>query len=601
MSEKKYELEIVDLRMLRQRLIRHENWVKDPRSGEPLNLQHTDIRLALREAECAREAGAHQETDPLQNRCLNDANLSDCLGLLPEHLSGSSLVRAVLPSSITYQEMQGERQRVLHSHQRFVLALLLWGIYISLTYFSVPEIRWAMPSARVMLPLCAVSVPSVLFLQMALVPYVFLGLGERRTRLRGNFLLRQMPARFPDGQPPTPEPLPKKLYAMLIASSLSLALLFVVRCFALHQPMLSLWHAVLLAGILGILGIAGTGAQVPLKRLFCLVFALMGVAWCVVQAPSSSYAAQITARLQALQQSSLVHNANLGYRTDQREEKRGLHERLAPPLFPLGDWTPRLVLVAAEDKKLMGADMTGASLRFLEAPYSHWDASCFVGVDATGASFSHSHLPSVTFTRRTPHAPTHLNFADFTAANVSGIEAEGVEATHTNFTHATLTQANLRLANLTAANLYQAVLDHANFSGAYLRDADLSETSASNCQFIGAYASHARFDGANLASANLHECNLQAAVLVRTNLHATDFTRANLQEADCTGADFTDAKLEDSVFSSQTLWSSGKPWPDKTLEKQYRAVSLTDQDGNPLPNIFRLEKIPQKHDTSDKK
>jgi uncharacterized protein YjbI with pentapeptide repeats len=598
MSEKKYEPEIVDLRTLRQRLIRHENWVKDPRAGEPLNLQRTDIRLALREAACAREAGAYQEADPLQNRCLNDADLSNCLGLLPEHLAGSSLVRVVLPSSITYQEMESERRRVMQSHQRFVLAFLLWGVYITLTFFSVPEIRWAMSTARVVLPLFAVSLPAPLFLNIALIPYLFLGLGERLTRQRGNFLRQQMPSHFPNGQPPTPETLPKKLYIILMGSGLAMALFFAVRCLSLRQPMLAFWHALLTMGMLGI------ALPIPLKRASCLIPLLVGMIGIVgglVHAPSPAYLARITTRLQAVRHNALLHKTHSTlpeYRTALGEEAEELQGLLARPALPLGDFTPHLVLV---EKKLERTDMNGASLQFLEAPHSHWDGSYLIGVDATGACFAYSHLPSVTFTRRTPHPPTRLNFADFTAANLSSIEAEGVEAAYTNFRQATLAGANLRLANLTAANLHKAVLDRANLSGAYLRDADLSEAHASNTQLAGAYASHARLDAANLSLANLHECNLQAASLVRANLYAADLTSADLQDADCSGADFTEAQLDGAIFSSQTLWGSGKPWPDAVLAKQYRALSLTDREGKILPNLFRLEKISQKSDKSDKK
>jgi uncharacterized protein YjbI with pentapeptide repeats len=593
MSEKKYEPEVVDLRMLRQRIIRHENWVKDPRAGEPLNLQHTDIRLALREAECAREAGAYQEADPLENRCLDDANLSDCLGLLSAHLAGSSLVRATLPSSLTtYRETEGERKRIMRSHQRFVVALLLWGIYIVLTFFSVPEIRWAMPTARVLLPLCGVSVPASLFLYVALMPYLFLGIGERRMRDQSRLLRQEMPSHFPDGQSPAPEILPGKLYAVLMGSGFYLALLFAVRCLSLHLLLLSVWQGLLMTGMLGI------AFRLSFKRLFCLAPVLPSIAWCLIHTPSATYHAQVTARLETVERASLSRNTMPEYRTARHEEASELQARLAQPTLPLGVATPHLVL---EEKKLTGTDMTGASLRFLEAPYSHWAESYFVGVDATGASFAHSHLQNVTFTRRTPHPPTRLSFADFTAANLSGIEAEGVEAMYANFTHATLTEANLRLANLTAANLHKSILEHANLSGAYLRDADLSEVRANNTQFVGAYASHARLDDTNLSFSNLHESNLQFASLKRANLHSSDLTGADIQDADCTSADFTDAKLEGVIFSSQTLWSSGKPWPDMALEKQYRVVSLSDREGKVLPNTFHLEKIPQKSDISNKK
>jgi uncharacterized protein YjbI with pentapeptide repeats len=86
-----------------------------------------------------------------------------------------------------------------------------------------------------------------------------------------------------------------------------------------------------------------------------------------------------------------------------------------------------------------------------------------------------------------------------------------------------LSDAGLVMANLAGANLRGANLSRANLSRANLMGADLG-----GANFTGASLFGANLTGANLHGANLNAADLRDTYLVQANLTATSVTNANL-------------------------------------------------------------------------
>jgi uncharacterized protein YjbI with pentapeptide repeats len=86
-----------------------------------------------------------------------------------------------------------------------------------------------------------------------------------------------------------------------------------------------------------------------------------------------------------------------------------------------------------------------------------------------------------------------------------------------------------------------------NFSGARIRQADLSLVTADGARFRGANMSLSNFFGARLSGADLTDANLEGAILVGAYLGG-----ARMNGAVLTGADFSGAELADAVGLTQT-------------------------------------------------
>lgn len=104
--------------------------------------------------------------------------------------------------------------------------------------------------------------------------------------------------------------------------------------------------------------------------------------------------------------------------------------------------------------------------------------------------------------------------------------------------------ANCDLFQISLA--YQSVAGR-NFSGARIRQADLSLATADRSRFRGANMSLTNFFGARLSGADLSEANLQGATLVGAYLGG-----ARLSGAALNGANFSGAELADSIGLTQS-------------------------------------------------
>jgi len=103
--------------------------------------------------------------------------------------------------------------------------------------------------------------------------------------------------------------------------------------------------------------------------------------------------------------------------------------------------------------------------------------------------------------------------------------------------------ANCDLFQISLA--YQSIAGR-NFSGARLRQADLSLATADRTRFHGANLSLTNLFGARLSGADLSDTNLEGATLVGAYLGGARFSGAVL-----TGANFSGAELADAVGLTQ--------------------------------------------------
>jgi len=97
---------------------------------------------------------------------------------------------------------------------------------------------------------------------------------------------------------------------------------------------------------------------------------------------------------------------------------------------------------------------------------------------------------------------------------------------------------------------YQSVAGR-NFTGARIRQADLSLVTADRARFHGANMSLTNFFGARLSGADLTEANLEGATFVGAYLGGARFNGAVL-----TGANFSGAEMADAVGLTQAQLSS---------------------------------------------
>ena len=190
---------------------------------------------------------------------------------------------------------------------------------------------------------------------------------------------------------------------------------------------------------------------------------------------------------------------------------------------------------------LDGTNLTSASLRrarlvngrarnadLQQADLSHVDARemDFTGADLRGARLSEAHLYMARFrsanltglrlgmaltttqvdsgTDKLGSGPD-LRLADFTAAQMAGVDLTGASLEGILFTSAVLNGAHLRGAQLRQAD----------FSGAQLRDCDLTQAQLNRCIFRDADLRGARLTAADFSGADLANARLDSAVVGR--------------------------------------------------------------------------------------
>jgi len=165
---------------------------------------------------------------------------------------------------------------------------------------------------------------------------------------------------------------------------------------------------------------------------------------------------------------------------------------------------------------VIGAELSGANLRYAKADSAFLVRAILVGADMTGAS---------------------LRGADLRGAHLE---------------RAVVIGADLEGADLTSANLHRAVMQGSNLGGAtleavYGRHAILTKDSLRDANLRKARLDFVNLNAAHLAYADLQEAFLYAASLKNANMRGSDLRGANFELADLRSADLLDVFGWDEV------------------------------------------------------
>lgn len=162
-----------------------------------------------------------------------------------------------------------------------------------------------------------------------------------------------------------------------------------------------------------------------------------------------------------------------------------------------------------------------------------------------------------------------LSGANFTGANLAGI----------NLSNADLSGANLTGTNLGSANLTDCKLYNSNLTGVNFTDANLTRANflATNMQYVN-------LRNANLNQALLQEANLNYAILNGANLQSANLLLANLEGADLQNANLTNALIEYIPTSTPT----SKTTYETTNGKSTKNVVATKVE---IPEIVETEAL----------
>ena len=192
------------------------------------------------------------------------------------------------------------------------------------------------------------------------------------------------------------------------------------------------------------------------------------------------------------------------------------------------------------------------------------------GVDFTGMDLSHVNLSTANAVIISP--TTNVGAAILTDGQTgTNLSGQNFGSTYTKFAgtfDGTTPGTDLRGVNLAGAGLYQANLTGVNLSGAVLVGADLSNASLYRAKLIGTQAGvtpdsgsagAANFSGAYMALADLTDADLRSVKFDNAHLYgAIKFVRARLDSAsmigaNLAGADFTQASLANTNFTQAVL------------------------------------------------
>ena len=224
--------------------------------------------------------------------------------------------------------------------------------------------------------------------------------------------------------------------------------------------------------------------------------------------------------------------------------------------LPPQDYTARDVTTAVTQARRSGAslDFAGQNLRHLDLSGLDFNGASMAGADLFGADLSSSNLAGadltggnlnrvsliganltgaklVNATLMRPNVSTTLEYNPTETPKFKGADMRGIRMT-TKLLGADFRGANLRGAKLgphepraDLSSMPASILKSCDFSGADLREVDLSR----------AVLTFSRFVGAEMAGMDLNLADLSRADLSGADLTGADLTNANLDEANLAG------------------------------------------------------------------
>jgi len=174
-------------------------------------------------------------------------------------------------------------------------------------------------------------------------------------------------------------------------------------------------------------------------------------------------------------------------------------------------------------KNLSGLDM--GDTQFVQMDFTdtnmtgcHLDNSTFVGCVLKGVDLHKAHTTNINIDA--------ASTANMDKANLQGckfnISFSGASLKDANLTDCTFTKTDFSKANLKSSDFSRSNLDAANFKGATLNEATLT-----GCSLI-----RANFGGAKMNKVKMNRCQLMAASFVGAELEKANLSGSNLEHAD---------------------------------------------------------------------
>lgn len=170
-----------------------------------------------------------------------------------------------------------------------------------------------------------------------------------------------------------------------------------------------------------------------------------------------------------------------------------------------------------------------------------------------------------------------LTAADFSNAQLPGVNLAGSDLSQANLRKINLQGANLQGANLAGANLSRANLQGANLTGAILDGANLYGVNASEANFTQASLMKAQAPWSYFDQTNFYRANLKQINFNRSDLQDADFYKANLSNASLR---FTNLQRGTKFFSTQLRGADfwGARWTSIFQIKQGKNWVTTNQN-----------------------
>lgn len=556
------------------------------------NFQGADLLMANFRGACLVEADLREATlvgANLREASLAGARLETSTGLLAPQLAGANLLGATMPDTVSLDDELVQVDSVSRNVRKLLAVVAIacaaaWFILLRTTdarlLSNAPILP--IPRAGYLMPLGAFYLVGPIFL-------LGLYIGIHMVLQRMWDVLAEVPAVFPDGKK-LEDNMPRFVMALarsqlnwltfkrsptfLLESLLSTALAY----WLIPATMLLFW-----ARYLTVQDFRGTLLQITLIMVVALIARALqahenGLPSRVQKRPNillrffrsvrnaSPTAMTIISGLALLLLSlgairGLPHNSGRG----QGWSGKDFRSWAANAFWLIGydpfanisqaslSVLPSEGLATADDlKKVKGARLESASLRYVQAYGAFLVNARLRGADLQGAALSEADLRGANLREvnldgaqldRAQLSHANLTLAQLDSASMSRADLTDVDLTSAVLTNAVLVDAHMDGANLYGALLGRARLDRASMQKADIRGAHLEGAEMARVDLRGAYMGSVKLGGAHLENALLG-----GAFLDDANLQNADFTGASFTGAILSGTNFTGAKLTNADF-----------------------------------------------------
>ena len=204
-------------------------------------------------------------------------------------------------------------------------------------------------------------------------------------------------------------------------------------------------------------------------------------------------------------------------------------------------------------RQIHNADVSRTSLAQISAGSGQFTL-VLESLDLSGVNFRSANLIGASLRSSVFYGPgedQRFGTFDDWISDFSGADLRDVDLTGAKLNNVIFNRANLIRATLNNAKLSNSRLVGANLSSAQLIAADLRQAILENASLAGATLGEAK-----LTSANLHATRLGQVKAVGGEFAFANLTQSNLQAADLSAANFSNANLREADLSSSKLFKA---------------------------------------------